>query len=108
LHGVSSSADGAAVTIVLAAADYPSSGDRGTPIDGVAEATHAGAHVFHAGTALEGGRLVTNGGRVLDVTGVGATLGEARRTAYEAAGAISCPALRFRRDVAAESVPARA
>ena len=43
----------AAVTVVLAAGDYPAAGDRGTPIEGVEEAEHAGALVFHAGTALQ-------------------------------------------------------
>ena len=59
--------DEAAVTVVLTAGDYPRAGDSGTPIDGVADAEAAGAHVFHAGTALHDGRLVTNG-RLLGVT----------------------------------------
>src|SRR5438094_132815 len=55
----------AAVTVVLAGADYPEKGDKGTPITGVEEAEASGALVFHAGTARRGQELVTNGGRIL-------------------------------------------
>ena len=89
-----------AVTIVLAAGDYPERGDAGTSIAGVAEAEAGGALVFHAGTALQDGRLVTNGGRILDVTALGGSLSEARRTAYEAASRIDFAGMRFRRDIA--------
>jgi len=92
--------DQAAVTVVLASRDYPERGDAGTPIDGVAEAEAAGALVFHAGTALHGTRLVTNGGRVLDVTGLGGSLGEARDRAYKAAGRIAFDGMRLRSDIA--------
>jgi len=61
--------------------------------------------VFHAGTALRGGQLVTNGGRILNVTATGADLPAARETAYAAADLISWPGVRFRRDIAA--VPSR-
>ena len=71
-------AGGAAVTVVLAAGDYPAAATRAREITGVAAAEAAGALVFHAGTALRGGRLVTNGGRVLNVTAVGADLVAAR------------------------------
>ena len=92
--------DQAAVTVVLASRDYPERGDAGTPIDGVAEAEATGALVFHAGTALHGTRLVTNGGRVLDVTGLGASLGDARDLAYDAASRIAFDGMQFRRDIA--------
>ncbi|MDQ3875858.1 MAG: phosphoribosylamine--glycine ligase [Actinomycetota bacterium] len=91
----------AAVTVVLAAPGYPSRGDAGTPIDGVVRAQALGALVFHAGTAVRAGALVTDGGRILDVTGVGATLAEARAAAYEAAESIHFPGVRFRGDIAA-------
>src|SRR5436305_195975 len=74
--------DDAAVAVVLAAGDYPARGDTGSPIDGVADAAAGGALVFHAGTALRGDRLVTNGGRILNVTGRGETVAEARERAY--------------------------
>ncbi|HUF00832.1 MAG TPA: phosphoribosylamine--glycine ligase [Gaiellaceae bacterium] len=93
--------DRAAVTVVLAASDYPSGGDRGSPISGVEEAEAAGALVFHAGTALHGDRLVTNGGRILGVTGLGATIADARAAAYEASGRIEFHGVRSRLDIAA-------
>jgi phosphoribosylamine--glycine ligase len=91
---------GAAVTVVLAASGYPTEGVRGTAISGLQAAEASGALVFHAGTALQGERLVTNGGRVLGVTGRGATLADAREAAYEAVNRIECNALRWRSDIA--------
>jgi phosphoribosylamine--glycine ligase len=90
----------AAVTVVLAAAGYPEQGDTGTPIEGVEQAEASGALVFHAGTALRGGRLVTSGGRVLNVTATGATLEQARSAAYRAAGHVSFAGMRYRTDIA--------
>ena len=90
----------AAVTVVLASRDYPERGDAGTTIDGVADAEATGALVFHAGTALHGTRLVTNGGRVLGVTGLGPSLAEARDAAYAGAGRIAFDGMQFRRDIA--------
>jgi phosphoribosylamine--glycine ligase len=92
--------EGAAVTVVLAGGDYPEHGDSGTPIEGVDDAEAGGALVFHAGTARHGGRLVTNGGRILDVTAVGADLAAARSAAYEAVSRIAFAGMRFRRDIA--------
>jgi phosphoribosylamine---glycine ligase len=91
----------AAVTVVLAAPDYPERGDTGTPIEGIEEAEAAGGLVFHAGTALQSGRLVTNGGRILNVTGLGEGVPAARDRAYEAAGRIAFAGMRFRSDIAA-------
>jgi phosphoribosylamine--glycine ligase len=93
--------DTAAVTVVLAAADYPARGDSGSPIEGVEEAEAAGALVFHAGTALQAGSLVTNGGRILNVTGLGDTIAEAREHAYAAARLIDFAGVRYRTDIAA-------
>jgi phosphoribosylamine---glycine ligase len=90
----------AAVTVVLAGAGYPERSDSGTPIEGVDEAEAAGAHVFHAGTALRGGQLVTNGGRILNVTATGATVAEARERAYAACELIHFEGAQYRRDVA--------
>jgi phosphoribosylamine---glycine ligase len=92
--------DNAAVTVVVAAGDYPQQGDRGTPISGVEDAEASGALVFHAATARHGGKLVTNGGRILNVTAVGADLVDARAAAYEAVGKISFPGMHARRDIA--------
>jgi phosphoribosylamine---glycine ligase len=94
--------DEAAVTVVLAGGSYPERSDSGGPIQGVEEANAPGALVFHAGTAVRNGRLVTNGGRVLNVTARGATLAEARRSAYAACERITFPRMQYRRDIAAE------
>ena len=90
----------AAVTVVLAAGDYPAAADRGTPIFGIAEAERAGALVFHAGTALSDGQLVTNGGRILGVTAEGPSVAKARARAYEAADRIRIDGARRREDIA--------
>jgi phosphoribosylamine--glycine ligase len=97
-------ADEAAVTVVAAAAGYPARDDSGTAIDGVEDAEAEGALVFHAGTAVRGNRLVTNGGRVLNVTATGPTVDEARRRAYVACAKISFEGMRYRRDIAARAV----
>ena len=73
------------------------------PIAGVAEAEATGALVFHAGTAVQNGQLVTNGGRILNVIGCGDTVAAARAAAYDAVGKISYPGMRFRRDIAASA-----
>ena len=64
-----------------------------------------GVNVFHAGTKAEGDGIVTNGGRVLTVTAVGADIAAARDRAYEAAGLISWPGLHYRHDIAAQALP---
>lgn len=94
----------AAVTVVLAAGGYPASGDHGTPIEGVGDAEAAGAVVFHAGTALSEGQLVTNGGRLLGVTGTGPSLADARSHAYAAADLIQIAGARRREDIASAAV----
>ncbi len=95
--------DDAAVTVVLAARNYPAESDTGSPIAGIEEAEADGAVVFHAGTALRGDQLVTNGGRILNVSATGSTLGEARGRAYAAAERIAFDGMRFRTDVALEA-----
>jgi phosphoribosylamine--glycine ligase len=93
----------AAVTVVLAAGSYPEGGDSGTAIDGIPEAEAEGALVFHAGTALRGSQLVTNGGRILGVTALGDTVEQARAGAYSAVERISFDGARYRTDIAAEA-----
>jgi len=90
----------AAVTVVLSGGGYPESGDQGTPIEGIEAAEATGALVFHAGTALHDGRLVTNGGRILNVVGTGATVAEARSAAYEATAHIDFAGVHCRSDIA--------
>lgn len=93
--------EAAAVTVVLAAGTYPASGDLGSRIEGIEAAEETGAHVFHAGTALKDDQLVTNGGRILNVTATGDTVTEARERAYAACERISFPGARYRKDIAA-------
>ena len=77
--------DNAAVCVVLASDGYPVSYEKGFPIEGLENFEgKEGYYVFHAGTALKDGKIVTNGGRVLGVTAKGATLKEARKNAYVA------------------------
>ena len=94
----------AAVTVVLATGGYPAQGDAGTPIHGVEDAEATGALVFHAGTALRDGMLVTSGGRILNVTGVADTVAEGRDAAYAACGRISFEGPQLRRDIGARTV----
>jgi phosphoribosylamine--glycine ligase len=91
-----------AVTVVLASPGYPDSSDYvGVVVDGLAEAKADGALVFQGGTAVRDGRVVTVGGRILSVTGTGATLPEARANAYRAVDLVSFEGVRFRHDIAA-------
>jgi len=92
----------AAVTVVLTGPEYPARSDyAGVPISGLAEAEQNGAVVFHGGTAIRDGRLVTNGGRILSVTAFAPTLPEARTRAYAAVDTVSFEGMRFRTDIAA-------
>jgi phosphoribosylamine--glycine ligase len=95
-----------AVTVVLASAGYPGSASHGDLITGLDRVGDEVA-VTHAGTARnENGELVTAGGRVLGVTALGATAGEARERAYAAADVIDFPGKQMRRDIAARAVQA--
>jgi len=96
-------ADEWAVTVVLASAGYPESSSKGDVIHGLAEAAEI-AEVTHAGTAERDGEIVTAGGRVLNVTGLGTTPAEARDRAYDAAGRISFEGMQIRTDIAARAV----
>ena len=93
------------ITVVLASAGYPTSPRTGDAISGLeAAAALSDVVVFHAGTGERAdGELVTNGGRVLNVTASGASLAEARERAYEAAARIEWPGVHYRRDIAAEA-----
>jgi phosphoribosylamine---glycine ligase len=94
------------VTVVLAAGGYPEQADAGTPIEGIEDAEAAGAIVFHAGTALRGNLLVTNGGRILGVTGTGATVADARERAYAGCERIRFDGMQYRRDIALDATAA--
>ena len=92
-------ADEAALTVVMATDGYPGSYAKGSEIRGLEAIGRDDAIVFHAGTAMEDGRLVANGGRVLNITASGATIGEAQAKAYEAVGRIDWPEGFCRRDI---------
>jgi phosphoribosylamine--glycine ligase len=94
-----------AVTVVLASAGYPASSSKGDLISGLAQAAAVeGVEVTHAGTAGRDDEVVTAGGRVLNVTGLGATAAEARGRAYDAAQLISFSGMQMRTDIAARAV----
>jgi phosphoribosylamine---glycine ligase len=90
-----------AVTVVLASRGYPESSSKGDVIRGLDQVD---AEVLHAGTAERDGEIVTAGGRVLNVTGLGATPGEARDRAYAAAERIEFDGRQMRTDIAARAV----
>jgi len=93
--------DDAAVTVVLAAPDYPARSDfAGAEIEGIAAAEATGALVFHGGTAVRDGTVVTNGGRILSVTASGPTVNDARDRAYAAVDLISFDGVQYRSDIA--------
>jgi phosphoribosylamine--glycine ligase len=91
--------DEAALTVVMAARGYPGAPEKGSVIHGIAEAEAEGAKVFHAGTAVNAGALVANGGRVLNVTATGACVRDAQRKAYAAVDRIDWPQGFCRRDI---------
>ncbi len=95
----------AAVCVVLASGGYPGEFRRGLPIEGLAAAAGLpGVHVWHAGTAREGERVVTAGGRVLNLVAVAADLPTAVRQAYAAADLIRYEGKHFRRDIAGRAL----
>jgi len=92
---------GFAVSITLASGGYPGKYRTGIPITGIDEASRLeDVQVFHAGTALQDGQLVTAGGRVLSVAAHGGTLQEAVAKAYDAASRISFDGMHYRQDIA--------
>lgn len=89
----------AAVTVVMAARGYPGEIELGVPITGIAAAEATGCLVFQAGAKWKEDRLLTDGGRVLAVTGMGATLSSAMRKAYAGVGAVHFNGAQFRKDI---------
>jgi phosphoribosylamine--glycine ligase len=89
-----------AVCVVIASGGYPGDYEKGKPISGLDEAAKLkDVMVFHAGTAMSEGQIVTSGGRVLGVTAMGKTIAEARERAYEAIGRIHFDGARYRHDI---------
>ncbi|GAB4277732.1 MAG: phosphoribosylamine--glycine ligase [Coriobacteriia bacterium] len=97
--------DGACLSVVMASPGYPGSYPKGLPIEGIEDAEAVdGVTVFHAGTAIEDGRLVTSGGRVLNVTAKAADLATAKQVAYEAVSKIKFEGAHFRTDIGAKAL----
>jgi phosphoribosylamine--glycine ligase len=93
--------DRAAVTVVMASGGYPDKYDTGKTISGLDDCRDMpDVQIFHAGTKRENDRIVTNGGRVLAVTALGATVNDARTRAFEAVSRISFEGVHYRRDIA--------
>jgi phosphoribosylamine---glycine ligase len=89
-----------ALTVVMAAKGYPGAYAKGSAIEGLAEAAAVdGVEIFHAGTKLDGGRIIANGGRVLNVSALGATVSEAQARAYAAIARIRWPEGFCRHDI---------
>jgi phosphoribosylamine--glycine ligase len=90
----------AALTVVIAAKGYPERYAKGSVIEGLkAAAAVEGVQIFHAGTMADGGRILANGGRVLNVSALGQTVGEAQARAYQAIDRIRWPEGFCRRDI---------
>ena len=95
---------GAACCVILASGGYPTHYEKGKEIVVTDEEKLRGATVYHAGTALKDGRLVTSGGRVLGVTCTAPTLSEAVKKAYDAASGITFEGVHFRKDIGARAL----
>jgi phosphoribosylamine--glycine ligase len=95
----------AALTVVMAAKGYPGSYAKGSVIAGLEAAAEVeGVEIFHAGTKAEGGRIVANGGRVLNVSALGKSVGEAQARAYQAVDRIQWADGFCRRDIGFRAV----
>jgi phosphoribosylamine--glycine ligase len=88
-----------AIGVVLAAAGYPGGYDKGLPISGLDREHPDYIKVFHAGTRVDDGQVVTNGGRVLCVTALGEDIADAQRNCYAAADTIHWDGVTLRRDI---------
>ncbi|MEV7008735.1 phosphoribosylamine--glycine ligase [Streptosporangium sp. NPDC051022] len=95
--------DGAAVTVVVAAENYPADPVKGDVVEGLSDVT-GDAYVLHAGTAFDGDRVVSSGGRVLSVVGTGPDVAAARAAAYEAVGHIRLRGSHHRTDIAHQGI----
>lgn len=98
---------GAAVCVVMTSEGYPGPYRTGVPIRGLTETLTEHAIIFHAGTALDREVVVTAGGRVLGITGVGPDISAAQQTAYRAARTLSFEGCHYRRDIAHRALSLR-
>ncbi len=99
--------DEPSVCVVLASNGYPGHYEKGKPISGLDDAEKTGAVVFHAGTKLADGQIVTNGGRVLGVTARGKDIAVAVQNAYKAVSCISWEGMQYRKDIAHRALERR-
>jgi len=89
-----------ALTVVMAAKGYPGAYERGSVIEGLDDAAKVeGVEIFHAGTKAEGGKILANGGRVLNVSAIGKSVRQAQARAYEAIARIRWPEGFYRHDI---------
>ncbi|GAA3108349.1 phosphoribosylamine--glycine ligase [Streptosporangium carneum] len=95
--------EGAAVTVVVAAENYPADPVKGDAVEGLSDVT-GDAYVLHSGTAFDGDRVVSSGGRVLSVVGTGPDVAAAREAAYEAVGRVRLRGSHHRTDIAAQAL----
>jgi phosphoribosylamine--glycine ligase len=105
LHEVSAEWDSrAALGVVLAAGGYPDAVRKGDVIEGLERAAQLPGKVFHAGTRLENGTVLTNGGRVLCAVGLGTTVADAQRQAYALTETIHWNGMQYRKDIGYRAV----
>jgi phosphoribosylamine--glycine ligase len=97
----------AALGVVLAAGGYPDEPRAGDAIAGLEQAAQLPGKVFHAGTRLEAGRVLTAGGRVLCAVGLGDDVAAAQRAAYSLVDRLSWPGMQFRRDIGWRAIAKR-
>jgi phosphoribosylamine--glycine ligase len=97
--------DDVALTVIMATRGYPGDYGKGFVIEGLDDAAKVeGVEIFHAGTKASGGKILSNGGRVLNVCAVGKTVTEAQQRAYAAVDKIKWPEGFYRRDIGWQAV----
>jgi phosphoribosylamine--glycine ligase len=94
----------AALGVVMAAAGYPETVRKGDAIEGLERAAQLPGKIFHAGTRLDAGRVLTNGGRVLCAVGLGASVAAAQHQAYALTDTVRWPGVHYRRDIGFRAV----
>ncbi|MBU6390876.1 MAG: phosphoribosylamine--glycine ligase, partial [Planctomycetes bacterium] len=97
--------DGVSICVVMASKGYPDRYEKGLPITGLETLKGLdNVQVFHAGTSMKDGKIVTDGGRVLGVTALGKDIQEAQKTVYDAIRKISFEGAHYRRDICAKAM----
>jgi phosphoribosylamine---glycine ligase len=91
------------VCVVMASKGYPGSYEKGREISGLTSSKNKQTVVFHAGTKLDNGKVLTNGGRVLGVTALGLDINEAIKNAYNEVGKIKWDGIHYRKDIGSKA-----